>query len=152
MTEFLSLEDLLALVGDLQVGPIRDLGLLEAAAHRPTTQLWGDEAYPSIHLKAAALLESLVRNHPLVDGNKRLGWLATFVFYSINGFASRRRTTTRTLLSSQLGVGVAEHGNDRREPCVGGVIDAVEGEPLAYFLDRAVSRGGRQRRPPQPKP
>ncbi|OYN86349.1 type II toxin-antitoxin system death-on-curing family toxin [Parenemella sanctibonifatiensis] len=87
MTEFLSLEDLLTLVSDLEVGPVRDLGLLDAAAHRPTTQLFGDEAYPSIHLKAAALLESLVRNHPLVDGNKRLGWLATVVFYAINGVA-----------------------------------------------------------------
>ena len=108
MTEFLSLEDLLALVGDLQVGPIRDLGLLEAAAHRPTTQLWGDEAYPSIHLKAAALLESLVRNHPLVDGNKRLGWLATFVFYSINGFALEAPDDDAYALVLALASGQAE--------------------------------------------
>ena len=85
MTRYLTLEDLLSLVDDLQVGPLRDLGLLEAAAHRPTTSLWGTEAYPSLEEKAAALLESLVRNHPLVDGNKRLGWLATVVFLDING-------------------------------------------------------------------
>lgn len=85
MTEYLTLEDLLALVDDLGVGPLRDLGLLEAAAHRPTTALWGREAYPTLDDKAAALLESLVRNHPLVDGNKRLGWLAAVVFLDING-------------------------------------------------------------------
>lgn len=85
MTAYLSLEDLLVLVDDLQVGPVRDLGLLGSAAHRPQTHLWGREAYPSLDEKAAALLESLVRNHPLGDGNKRLGWLAVVVFYSING-------------------------------------------------------------------
>lgn len=84
MTEYLSLEDLLALVDDLQVGPLRDLGLLDSAAHRPQTSLWGREAYRTLDEKAAALLESLVRNHPLVDGNKRLGWLATVVFLDIN--------------------------------------------------------------------
>ncbi|RRD48327.1 type II toxin-antitoxin system death-on-curing family toxin [Arachnia propionica] len=84
MTTHLDLEDLLHLVTDLDVGPIRDLGLLEAAARRPRTRLWGQEAYPTLHLKAAALLDSLVRNHPLVDGNKRLGWLATVVFLGLN--------------------------------------------------------------------
>ncbi|WP_423446709.1 type II toxin-antitoxin system death-on-curing family toxin [Kocuria sp. KSNUG] len=85
MTEYLTTEDLLALIEDLGVGPLRDLGLLDAAAHRPATALWGHEAYPSLDEKAAALLESLVRNHPLVDGNKRLGWLATVVFLDLNG-------------------------------------------------------------------
>lgn len=85
MTEFLAREDLLALAQDLGVGPVRDLGLLESAAHRPTTSLWGQEAYPSLEQKAAALLDSLVNNLPLVDGNKRLGWLATLVFLDLNG-------------------------------------------------------------------
>lgn len=85
MTEYLTLEDLLTLVEDLDLGPIRDLGLLESAAHRPTTVLWGRETYPAIDDKAAALLESLVRNHGLVDGNKRLGWLGVVVFYGLNG-------------------------------------------------------------------
>lgn len=85
MTIFLTLEDLLMLVGDLGVGPIRDLGLLESAAMRPRTSVWGHEAYPELDDKAAALLDSLVRNHALVDGNKRLGWLSTVVFYGLNG-------------------------------------------------------------------
>nr|WP_108871183.1 type II toxin-antitoxin system death-on-curing family toxin [Tessaracoccus timonensis] len=85
MITYLTTEDLLALSADLSVGPVRDLGLLEAAAHRPAASLWGDDAYPSLELKAAALLDSLVNNHPLVDGNKRLGWLAALVFLDLNG-------------------------------------------------------------------
>ncbi|GAA2003347.1 type II toxin-antitoxin system death-on-curing family toxin [Brevibacterium samyangense] len=85
MTEFLSTEDLLRLTDDLGVGPVRDVGLIESAAHRPTTVLWGNEAYPSLDDKAAALFESLIRNHALVDGNTRLGWLALIVFSAING-------------------------------------------------------------------
>ena len=84
MTTFLSLEDLIHLVDDLKVGPIRDLGLLDSAAHRPRTALFEQEAYPGLDAKAAVLLESIVRNHPLVDGNKRLGWLALVVFYGLN--------------------------------------------------------------------
>ncbi|MDO5683870.1 MAG: Fic family protein [Propionibacteriaceae bacterium] len=85
MTVFLTTEDLLALVDDLGVGPVRDLGLLESAGHRPRTTLWGVEAYPTLFLKAAALLDSVVSNRALVDGNKRLGWLATVVFLDLNG-------------------------------------------------------------------
>lgn len=85
MTEFLNLEDLLFMIDELGVGPVRDLGLLESSAHRPKTILFGVEAYQSLHEKAAVLLESVVKNHALVDGNKRLGWLATVVFCSLNG-------------------------------------------------------------------
>jgi len=83
--EYLSLEDLLSLVGDLGVGPIRDIGLLDSAAHRPQVSVLGGDAYPAMHEKAAVLLESIVRNHPLVDGNKRLGGLSMVVFYGLNG-------------------------------------------------------------------
>lgn len=85
MTSYLRTEDMLALTADLNVGPVRDLGLLESATYRPRTVLWGTEAYPSLETKAASLLESVVRNHPLVDGNKRLGWLSLVVFYELNG-------------------------------------------------------------------
>ena len=85
MTVFLTLEDILHLIEDLGVGPIRDLGLLDSAAHRPTASLYGREVYPTLDEKAAALLESLVRNHGLIDGNKRIGWLAVVVFYGVNG-------------------------------------------------------------------
>ncbi|MCJ1694981.1 type II toxin-antitoxin system death-on-curing family toxin [Rathayibacter caricis] len=82
---YLGLEDLLAIAEDLGVASVRDLGLLDSAAHRPQSSLYGREAYPGIHLKAAVLLESIVRNRPLVDGNKRLGWLSAVVFLGLNG-------------------------------------------------------------------
>lgn len=82
--EFLSLEDLLDIVTALRIGPVRDLGLLNAAALRPQTTLMGQDAYPSTAAKAAALLESLAKNHALIDGNKRLGWAACSVFFSLN--------------------------------------------------------------------
>jgi death-on-curing protein len=68
-------------------GPVhvRDVGLLEAAVHRPRASVLGQDAYPDLFTKAAALLHSLARNHPLVDGNKRLAWLATYVFCAKNG-------------------------------------------------------------------
>lgn len=84
MIEYLCLEDILSLIEDLRVGPIRDIGLLDSAAHRPQVSVFGEDAYPRIDDKAAVLLESLVRNHALLDGNKRIGWLATIVFYGLN--------------------------------------------------------------------
>ena len=82
--EFLSLEDLLDIVTALRIGPVRDLGLLNAAALRPQTTLMGQDAYRSTAAKAAALLESLAKNHALIDGNKRLGWAACSVILSLN--------------------------------------------------------------------
>lgn len=84
MIEYLTTEDLLSLARDLGVGPVRDLGLLDSVAHRPTTSIFGKDAYDTLDEKAAVLLESIVRNHALVDGNKRLGWLAVVVFYGLN--------------------------------------------------------------------
>jgi len=85
--EYLGLEDLLGLVRTLGVGPVRDVGLLDSAAARPRSSAFGEDAYPSLELKAAALLHSVARNHALVDGNKRLAWLATVVFLDLNQHA-----------------------------------------------------------------
>jgi death on curing protein len=84
--EYLDLEDLLTFVRRLGIGPVRDLGLLDAALARPRSSAYAREAYPTLELKAAALLQSLVRNHALADGNKRLAWLAATVFLDINGY------------------------------------------------------------------
>ena len=84
--EFLDLEDVIglaiALFGDPP--PVRDMGLIGSAVARPQTTAFGDDAYPDIWTKAAALLQSIVRNDALVEGNKRLGWLTTAVFLEIN--------------------------------------------------------------------
>ena len=81
----LELEDLLGLVRLLGAGPVRDVGLLDSAVARPRSSAFGEDAYPTLALKAAALLHSVASNHALVDGNKRLAWLATVVFLDLNG-------------------------------------------------------------------
>ena len=84
--EYLDTEDLVELARLLlgEPVPLRDVGLLSAAAARPQASAFGEDAYADLWSKAAALLESIVGNHPLVDGNKRLGWLATAVFLELN--------------------------------------------------------------------
>ena len=74
MTEYLALEDLLALTAELGVGPVRDLGLLESAVRRPATILWGRDAYTTINEKAAALLDSVVRNHTWAASTRTTGY------------------------------------------------------------------------------
>lgn len=68
-------------------GPVqvRDLGLLDAAVHRPQAEMFGVAAYSDLFEQAAALLHGIVTSHPLMDGNKRLGWLAMWVFLAKNG-------------------------------------------------------------------
>ncbi len=83
--DYLSVEDLLEIAaGVLPEFVVRDPGLLAAAAARPSISVFGDDAYPNFADKAGALLHSLVRNHALLDGNKRLAWSATRVFCLIN--------------------------------------------------------------------
>jgi len=83
---YLDLEDLLHIaervLGNVEV---RDLGLLEAAAARPRASAFGEDAYPSLHEKTAALIHSIARSHPLVDGNKRLALAAGIAFLGVNG-------------------------------------------------------------------
>jgi death on curing protein len=64
---------------------VRDAGLLASALARPQASAFGDDAYPTMWLKAAALCQSIDNNQSLVDGNKRLAWLTTKVFLAING-------------------------------------------------------------------
>ena len=91
-TEYLYLDDLIDLASTLlgDPPPIRDIGLLGSAAARPQAAAFGQDAYPDLLTKAAALMQSIVNNHALVDGNKRLGWLATAVFLELNGVKASR--------------------------------------------------------------
>lgn len=65
---------------------VRDQGLISAAVGRPASSAFGEDAYPDLDTKAAALLQSLARNHPFVDGNKRVSWAATGAFLWMNGW------------------------------------------------------------------
>ena len=85
--DYLSVEDLLEIAaGVIDQLVVRDAGLLAAAAARPRVTVFGEDAYPAFEDKAAALLHSLVRNHALVDGNKRLAWSAARIFCLLNGW------------------------------------------------------------------
>jgi death-on-curing protein len=87
VTRYLTVEQALRIARIAVGAPIevRDVGLLESAVNRPRAGLLGQSAYPDLFAKAGALMHSLARNHPLVDGNKRLAWLATYVFLAKNG-------------------------------------------------------------------
>jgi death-on-curing protein len=87
MIDYLDLEDLLE-IARVAVGAhvaVGDYGLLESALACPRASVFGADAYPDLHLKAAALLHSLARNDALVDGNKRLAWTACRTFLALNG-------------------------------------------------------------------
>ncbi|MFE1334344.1 type II toxin-antitoxin system death-on-curing family toxin [Streptomyces microflavus] len=85
---YLSSEDVLVIAGyacdDMQI-VFRDAGLLESAVHRPSAAMFGEEAYPDLLDKAAALLQSLAVNRPFFDGNKRTAWLSCVTFLAMNG-------------------------------------------------------------------
>jgi death-on-curing protein len=86
MTVYLDVDDLLEIAAIVLNSPakVRDYGLLSSAAARPQAFVFGQEAYPDLASKAAALLHSLCANHALIDGNKRLAWSATATFIVLN--------------------------------------------------------------------
>ena len=85
MTAFLDIEDALQVI-DRYGFHIRDVGLLASALARPATTVMGAEAYPELAMKAAALLESVARFHPLIDGNKRTAWTLMVLLLWIDGY------------------------------------------------------------------
>jgi death-on-curing protein len=84
---------------------LADFGLLESAVLRPQTTIGGLDAYPSIHEKAAALMHSLIRNHPFIDGNKRTAVVATFTFYMLNGWEVRAENSEVVALAVDVAEG-----------------------------------------------
>ncbi|SLG40667.1 Death-on-curing protein [Mycobacteroides abscessus subsp. abscessus] len=87
MTKFLTRENVIT-AGSIACGwPVQvgDYGLLDAAVARPQASVFGLDAYPTLLEKAAALLQSIARNHALLDGNKRTAWAAAWVFLELNG-------------------------------------------------------------------
>ena len=84
---YLTVDEVLEINAELMGGRpvLRDRGLLESAVGRPRASAFGADAYPDLASKAAALLHSLVLNHPFVDGNKRTAVVATLIFLDLNG-------------------------------------------------------------------
>lgn len=85
MIDYLTLDDALAAVDELGF-VIVDPGLFASAIARPAITIFGEDAYPDLPTKAAALLDSLARNHALVDGNKRTAWVLTRLLLTLNGY------------------------------------------------------------------
>ena len=85
MTEYLEPEQAIEAVRHLGLH-VRDQGLLFSALARPQASAFGEDAYASLELKAAALMTSIARNHALFDGNKRFSWYMTLAFLGLNGF------------------------------------------------------------------
>jgi death-on-curing protein len=85
---------------------VRDVGLLLAALARPQATFDGQDLYPDLFSKAAALLESLLQNHPFVDGNKRTGITSAAMFLRLNGC---KLTVSNAALEKFVFVVVLEH-------------------------------------------
>jgi death-on-curing protein len=85
VTYYLELEDALQQIAAVGFH-VKDLGLLDSALARPKTTLFGEDAYPTLELKAAAMVHSIIKNHAMVDGNKRTSWFMLSSFLYINGY------------------------------------------------------------------
>lgn len=85
MTDYLDVDDALVIV-DIMGQQVRDIGLLASAVARPRASAFGEDVYRTLAAKGAALIDGVNRNHPLVDGNKRLSWICAVVFAGRNGF------------------------------------------------------------------
>ena len=83
--QYLSLEDALQQIA-ISGFYVKDAGLLDSALARPQTSVFGEDAYPTLELKAAAMTHSVIKNHPMADGNKRTSWFLLNAFLYINGY------------------------------------------------------------------
>ena len=84
---------------------IRDLGALQSAVAQPRAAFSGQDLYPSITEKAAALAFSLIMNHPFVDGNKRVGHAAMEVFLYLNGYEIKATVDEQEAIVLSLAAG-----------------------------------------------
>lgn len=96
MTNFLTKEEVIAAhyfmmkrMNDAEQAGVKDHGLLESAVHIPRQSVFEEDAYPTLFDKAAALLESLVKNHCFHNGNKRTAYLVAKSFLLLNGYSLR---------------------------------------------------------------
>ncbi len=127
MTLYLNVEQILA-IHVIQTrdyggsGGCRDMGGLEAAVARPAMTFGGEDLYPDIAAKAAALMHSLVMNHPFMDGNKRVGAHAALLFLALNDY--RSAISPEELVTTTLAVARGE----------------IDAESLAIWFRQRTSR------------
>ena len=103
--QYLSLEDALQQIA-IAGFHVKDVGLLDSALARPQTSVFGEDAYPTLELKAAAMTHSVIKNHPMVDGNKRTSWFLLNAFLYINGYLLEMSTE----LGLEFTLGIATDG------------------------------------------
>jgi len=124
VTYFLDLDDALEQIHFLGFH-VRDVGLLQSSLARPNTTLYGADAYPSLDLKAAALMHSIVTSHPLIDGNKRTAWALMITFVLLNGF----EVVAETDDAFDFVLGVATESQD-----LDSIASWIEGHRVPYAL------------------
>ena len=91
MTSYLEIEHALEQIRFLGFY-VKDAGLLDSALQRPRTTVFGQDAYPDLSTKAAALMHSIIKNNSLVDGNKRTSWVLFVSFIVANGYVHNMTT------------------------------------------------------------
>lgn len=124
---YLTTEDVLELYS-LHIGPAEALNrpdLLESAVALPQATMFGEELYPHLFTKAAALLRSIAQNQSFIDGNKRIAWIATRVFLAANGSDIRvsleeglrlmNDLAEKKLALDEIGAYLAEHAHVRED-------------------------------------
>jgi death on curing protein len=127
VTDYLDLQSILDLAELILGTPpaVRDMGLLSSAAARPATVAFGVEAYEDLWTKAGALLQSLVLNHALIDGNKRLGWVAARVLLDLNGVPPAKVDVDR---AESFVIKVVTHELDTVEDVAKGLVELYAGQ------------------------
>jgi death on curing protein len=101
LIKYLDLEDAIQLVGAVGFF-VKDLGLLDSALARPKTSIFGEDAYTTLELKGASLMHSVIKNHPMIDGNKRTAWILMVTFMALNGLDVEMTTETGMMLAIGL--------------------------------------------------
>lgn len=86
---------------------VRSMDSLESAIARPQTTVFGDDAYPTLNLKTAALMQSLAQNQSFIDGNKRIAWICGKVFLHVHGMTMGAPTEdVRALFVERIAAGM----------------------------------------------
>ncbi len=136
---YLSVNDILALYTRIfkelggKIG-LRDISLLKSAVNKPKASFGGVDLYDGVLLKAVVLCEAIIKNHPFVDGNKRVGVLALLEFLEINGYDTSKIPDD---ILYDIAVGFAS-GKLKREEAVKMIEPFLLSESYRAYVNRIV--------------